>query len=185
MQQIVLATPSLITAPTIEQLAIINGYLTTQQKAYFLSTTPVLTDEQLAVIAVDKAEVARINAVLKAGSFIEDDEAMMLIFGVAVTVTGVMNVLNAGGGYDELRAIGISDTNALRALSVFNISSDQTKINVENACNKIKTDFNALVSLRAYLMTLETTLPDFDAYIQTLRTNVPQETLLAWSATYP
>jgi hypothetical protein len=76
-----------------------------------------------------------------------------------------------GGGYDGLRALGISDSTALRVLSTYNIKVDTIKYLNEAKLEALKNNPLLLNSLHDYLATKGLTIPSFTSYISTLRAN--------------
>jgi hypothetical protein len=132
---------------------------------------PTPSPDSLAIIAADKLKAEQIKARLKSGDYITDDECVFLILNETVLSVSAMQVIDAGGGYDGLRAIGISDSTALKVLAAYNIKVDMVKYQNEEKLEVLKNNPLLLNSLHDFLLSRNLNLPSFTSYIAVLRSN--------------
>lgn len=138
-------------------------------------------------IEADKLKLAQIQTRLKNGEYIDDDDSIFLISGADTAVTlQIMQKLDAGEGFDGLKSLGFTDTIACRILAIYNVKVDTAKYDSEVALEIIAADVSKLQSFKAYLDTLNISLPPLNIYLNKLRSypavfNAARE----WAKTLP
>jgi hypothetical protein len=185
-----------------EQLAVINtlGYLdkvvfatgtATQKNAIILT----LTVEQQAImtgvraefiqtpeqINADKLTLEQIVFKLKNGNFISDDDSVFYALGNSLMATAAMAEIDAGRGYDGLRNIGLTQVQALKVLSIYNVTLETSKYESEKALTALVTNPDNIVLLKTYLagLTPPLELPSLTPYLSALRADHAVYTAIA------
>ena len=127
-----------------------------------IATTPTPTPATAQQIA-DKLAITSLKNRLKAGESVADDEMVFFLIGDSVVANAVMAALDIGGGYDELRLIGLSDAMATNVMGMYNVKIDPLKYESEMGLSAIAA--NPLL-LGAFLAYLKTNLVEFPSLIQ-------------------
>lgn len=123
-------------------------------------------------VDADKLRMQRIQFSLKIGEYIPDDDAIFyMIGGDGNQAVAVMAALDAGKGYDGLKALGLTDAVAYRVLSIYNVKADTGKYESEKALEMMVFDVNKFVDFKNYLDSRNLTLPSLDSYMTRLRSN--------------
>ncbi len=137
--------------------------------------------------ANDKLKMAQLAFKLKNGEYILDDDAVFYVLGGdSVLATLAMAALDAGGGYDGLRTLGITDATALKVLATYNVKLDTFKYESEKGLDILIADPSKIVDFMAYLTTINLTLPSFNTYTAKLRSDaVIYAAVRDWAATLP
>lgn len=135
--------------------------------------TPSLFDQTVEQKNADKLTLEQITFKLRSGEFISDDNAVFFALGNSLMATAAMSCIDVGGGFDELRTLGLSQSQALRVLSVYNVTLDINKYQSEVKLDLLNTNPELIQSLKAYLSSLPTpiTLPPLTSYLAQLRAN--------------
>lgn len=136
-----------------------------------LNAIPVAYVQTKEEIDADKTAVAVITDTLTGGNFITDDDAVLIALGNSKLVSAAMSVVDSGGGFQGLKAIGLSTTQAIRVLSIFNITIDTNKYESEVMIKLLLDDPTRIVSLKTYLESMSLTLPPLNTYAATIRAN--------------
>lgn len=130
------------------------------------TTTPTPTN---GISAADKLRAQSLNFKLRNNQYITDDESVFLQLGDSALATRAMAALDNGGGFDGLRALGISEVTSYKILAIFNIKLDTRKYESERALELIANNPAQLVNLQSYLTAQGITMPSLTSYIATLR----------------
>ena len=176
-QQAVIATlpldqqVTMLSGTTAQKNAIISTLTPEQQSAF--TTTPVEFIQTPEQIASDKLTIEQIKFKLKSGEFINDDDSVMLVLMNSAMATASMQVVDAGGGYNGLRSIGLTDTQSLRVLAIYNVKMDTNKYLSEVKLETLRTNPDLMPSLVAYLSGLNPPLelPSLVPYIASVRSD--------------
>jgi hypothetical protein len=157
--------------------ALLSG-LTVQQQAFFTST-PVQFIETAEQLASDKLRMEQIVNKLKNNGFISDDDAVFYALGNSVMAAAAMAEIDAGRGFDGLRNIGLTQPQALKTLSIYNVTIDTGKYESEVALKSLETDPTKIVALKAFLAPLALELPPLNSYLGEIRANHAVYTAIA------
>lgn len=138
-------------------------------------------------IEADKLKMQQIQTRLKNGEYIDDDDSIFLISGgdSAATLL-IMQKLDAGEGFNGLKALGFSDAAACKILAIYNVKVDTLKYDSEVALEIIANDITKIVSFDSYLTANNLQLPPLTLYLNKLR-SVPAVFNAArdWAKTLP
>lgn len=149
------------------------------------TTTPpapkVLTEQQKA----DAIRLSLLKNKLKAGqTLIDDDVIFYMIGGDSVVATKVMELLDNGGSYDELKILGLTETQCIDVLATYNIKVSPQKYESEVGIDAIETDKMLFTSFMNYLHTNNIEKPDFTALYTSIRSKPAIYTALReWNKT--
>lgn len=132
-------------------------------------TTPFpQTTEQ---ITADKLRTEQIMFKLRNGEYINDDDSVFFTLGNSLMAQAAMIEVDAGRGFDGLRAIGLTQAQAYKVLSIFNIKMEVSKYESESALTRLLNDPTKIVSLKAFLDGKNLALPPLTSYLVTIRSN--------------
>ena len=123
------------------------------------STPTTATAQQIA----DKLAITSLKNRLKAGESVADDEMVFFLIGDSVVADAVMAALDIGGGYDELRLIGLSDAMTINVIGIYNVKIDPLKYESELGLSAIAANPLLLGSFFTYL---KTNLVEFPSLVQ-------------------
>ncbi len=142
----------------------------------FLSSTP-LSQQTQAQTAVDTERALLDSIRLKArlGKSLTLHETLTLFMSDSVEAQAAVDALNTGATYNDLIVLGLTSTEASRAIAVFYMQVDSTRYESEQALQALKNDPTLLVPFKTYLEELPTplALPDLENYLVTLRSDLP------------
>lgn len=146
--------------------------LTPEQQAVFAGV-PTQFSRSIEQIAADKLRMEQIVNKLKSNQFINDDDSVFYALGNSLMATCAMAEIDAGRGFDGLRNIGLTQTQALKVLSIYNVTIDTGKYESELALAALENDPAKIVTLQAYLagLTPPLTLPPITPYLGSIRAN--------------
>lgn len=130
-------------------------------------TTPVLTEQQKA----DRLAISLLKNKIKAGTSLLDDEVIFYLIGDSIVAQTVMSSLDAGGGYNELKTIGLTETQTIDVLSVYNVKVAPAKYEAELGVDAIEANKNLLSNFLMYLTTNNIQFPDLNALYTSIRSN--------------
>lgn len=102
----------------------------------------------------DDTRIAKIKSDARLGRNTPLLDVMTLQLGTSALAVTAINILVDGGGYDALTGNGISSTNAIKVLSIYNQEIDVRRIETEKGINLIKSDFSATTDFNDYLISL-------------------------------
>jgi hypothetical protein len=102
----------------------------------------------------DNTRLAKVRGDVQLGRSTSLLDVMALQLGTSALAVTVINTLIDGGGYDELRLNGISSTNAIKVMSIYNQTIDLRRIETEKGINFIKSDSSAFYDFNDYLISL-------------------------------
>lgn len=134
------------------------------------TTTPkvpkVLTEQQ----KQDAIRLSLLKTKVKAGQTLIDDEVIFyMIGGDSVVATRVMEILDNGGGYDDLKLLGLTETQCVDCLAIYNIKIAPSKYEAELGIDAIEADKMLFKSFLDYLQTNNVEKPDFTALYASIR----------------
>jgi hypothetical protein len=157
---------------TKTQRAVIIAALAVEVQALFTST-PIQFIQTPEQIVSDKLRLDQIIFKLKSGQFVNDDDSVFYSLNNSLMATAAMLIIDAGGGFDELRITGLTQSQALSVLSIYNVNLDVSKYESEVSLKLLNDDPTKFTSLAAYLagLTPPLTLPPLTAYLSTLRSD--------------
>lgn len=163
-QQLVFATGSAAAKKTI------LNTLSIDVQALF-TTTPVQFIQTVEQQAADKLRLDQIIFKLKSGQFVDDNDSVFYALNNSLMATAAMAIIDAGGGFDELRTAGLTQAQALSVLSIYNVNLDVNKYESEVALKIINDDPTKLSQLQAFLsgLTPPLTLPPLTPYLAQVR----------------
>ena len=148
--------------------------------------TTTLTPEQLAIIEADKIALADLKLRVKTGIAVDDNGVLFLILGESALANLVATALDQGGGFPQLKSLGLSDTDAIRCLSVYNVKVDPIKYENEKALEYLMDNIVKLPSFVTYLSTNSLPAIDLQLVSVAFRSNVQVfNALRVWKATNP
>lgn len=119
----------------------------------------------------DKAAVIAIAAKLKHGDSISDDDLIFYRLKDSVLAKKVMVTLDGGGGYDELRALGVTDSPAIDILGIYNVKIEAWKYESECGIDGMANDPTKIGAFINYLVSTKTQLPDLNPLFAAIRHN--------------
>lgn len=133
-------------------------------------TTPkppkVLTEQQ----KQDAIRLSLLKTKVKAGQTLVDDEVIFyMIGGDSVVAAKVMEILDNGGGYDYLKLLGLTETQCVDCLAIYNIKIAPSKYEAELGVDAIEADKMLFKSFLDYLQTNNVEKPDFTALYASIR----------------
>lgn len=133
-------------------------------------TTPkppkVLTEQQ----KQDAIRLSLLKTKVKAGQTLVDDEVIFyMIGGDSVVAAKVMEILDNGGGYDDLKLLGLTETQCVDCLAIYNIKIAPSKYEAELGIDAIEADKMLFKSFLDYLQTNNVEKPDFTALYASIR----------------
>ncbi len=170
------------TLPIWQQAVFASG-TSAQKNAIIITLTPtqqaVLTGaraefiQTVEQINADKLTLEQITYKLRNGQFISDDESVFFALGNSLMSVAAMAEIDAGRGFDGLRNIGLTQAQALKVLSIYNVTLETSKYDSEKALALLEANSDNLALLKTYLASLNPplTLPPLTAYSSTLRAN--------------
>jgi hypothetical protein len=144
--------------------------LTNEQRAVFLGI-PVQFVQTADEIAADKLTLEQIVFKLQSGQFISDNDSVFYALGNSLMAVAAMGVIDVGGGFNELRTLGLSQQQALRVLSIYNVTLDANKYESEVKLTALNDDPSKIASLQTYLASLTPplSLPELTPYLAQIR----------------
>ena len=137
------------------------------------TATPVQFIQTIEQQAADKLRLDQIIFKLKSGQFVDDNDSVFYALGNSLMATTAMGIIDIGGGFDELRTAGLTQSQALSVLSIYNVNLDVSKYESEVALKIINDDPTKLTQLQTYLagLTPPLTLPPLTPYLAQVRAN--------------
>jgi hypothetical protein len=130
------------------------------------TTKPPLTEQQKA----DSIRLSLLKSKVRAGqTLVDDDVIFYMIGGDSVVAAKVMQVLDSGGGYDELKLLGLTETQTIDVLAIYNIKVAPQKYEAELGIDAIEADKLLFKSFLDYLQTNNVEKPDFTALYASIR----------------
>lgn len=134
--------------------------------ATFTAPVTVLTEQQ----KTDAIRLTLLKNKVKAGQTLQDDDVIFyMIGGDSVVAEKVMQTLDNGGGYDDLKLIGLTETQTIDVLAIYNIKVAPQKYEAELGIDAIETDKMLFKSFLDYLQTNNVEKPDFTALYASIR----------------
>jgi hypothetical protein len=148
------------------------------------TTTPVtptpLTEQQKA----DRLAITLLKTKIRNGIALADDDVIFYMIGDSVVAQAAMQAMDNGGGYDVLKTIGLTDTQTLDVLSIYNVKIAPSKYEAELGVDAIETSKLRLNDFMTYLATNNVELPDLTALYTTIRSKpVIYAALREWNKT--
>lgn len=130
------------------------------------TTTPkVLTEQQKA----DNLAITLLKNKIKAGLTLLDDEVIFYMIGDSAVANAVMQSLDKGGGYDALKTLGLTETQTIDVLSIYNIKVSPQKYESELGVDAIEANKLRLNDFITYLHTNNVELPDLTPLYTSIR----------------
>lgn len=130
------------------------------------TTKPPLTEQQKA----DAIRLSLLKNRIKSGqTLLDDDVIFYMIGGDSVVSAKVMQALDNGGGYDELKLLGLTETQVIDVLSIYNIKVAPQKYEAELGIDAIDANKLLFKSFLDYLQTNNIEKPDFTALYTSIR----------------
>lgn len=132
------------------------------------TTTPtpvVLTEQQKA----DRLAITLLKNKIKAGIALSDDDVIFYMIGDSVVAHAAMQAMDTGGGYDELKTLGLTETQVLDVLSIYNVKIAPSKYESELGIDAIEKNKLLLASFLTYLQTNNIDYPSFIALYTAIR----------------
>lgn len=126
-----------------------------------------LTAEEIA--DQEKILISSLKLEARLGSSMTLEEVVTLFLTNSDEATTAINVLSAGGTFDELRTAGLSELESMRVMALFNMMVDPVRYESERALGLLLNSPENLVLFKAYLVTLSIDLPPMDKYLSDLR----------------
>lgn len=138
-------------------------------------------------VDADKLRMQQIQFKLKIGEYITDDDSIFyMIGGDGEQAARIMSALDNGDGFNGLKALGLSDANAYRVLTIYNTKADTAKYESEKALEMMVFDINRFVDFKNYLDSRNIQLPSLDSYMTRIRSNHQVYTAAReWARTLP
>jgi hypothetical protein len=129
-------------------------------------TTPTpLTEQQKA----DRLAISLLKTKIRNGIALSDDDVIFYMIGDSVVASAVMQSMDAGGGYDELKTLGLTETQTLDVLSIYNVKIAPSKYESELGIDAIETNKLLLSSFLTYLQANNIEYPNFTALYTAIR----------------
>jgi hypothetical protein len=135
----------------------------------------------------DKLKYQALAFKLKNGEYISESDSLFIMLGNDSALTEkVVNAISSGGGYSELKTLGLTDGLAIRALATHNQKLNVDEYESEKALDIISSNLNHLNGFASYLTQNNLQLPKMDAYIAKIRASpVLYAAARNWSKTLP
>lgn len=152
------------------------------------STTTPTTTPKPPLTEQQKADAIRLsllkNKVRQGQTLVDDEVIFYMIGGDSVVAAKVMESLDNGGGYDELKLLGLTETQCIDVLSIYNIKISPQKYEAELGIDAIETDKMLFKSFLDYLQNNNVEKPDFTALYASIRSKPPiYSALRQWNKT--
>lgn len=128
-------------------------------------TPTPLTAQQIA----DRLAITLLKNKIKAGIALSDDDVIFYMIGDSVVSHAAMQSLDNGGGYDELKTMGLTETQTLDVLSIYNVKIAPNKYESELGIDAIETDKLLLKSFFDYLHTNNIEYPNLTSLYTAIR----------------
>jgi hypothetical protein len=119
-----------------------------------LQSSPASDRHVTLPVEPDDTRIAKIKSDARLGRNTPLLDVMTLQLGTSALAVTAINILVDGGGYDALTGNGISGTNAIKVLSIYNQDIDVRRIETEKGINLIRSDFSATTDFNDYLISL-------------------------------
>ena len=139
--------------------------------------------ETLAQMNADKLRMTDLKALIKAGNALDNDDVVFYILGDSVLATAIMTALDAGAGYNELIALGLSDAKAINVLGVYNIKAETPRYESELGIDALLADKSLLTGFIAYAEANSIVLPSFVPLFNAFRSDrATYAAIRSWNA---
>ncbi len=143
-------------------------------------TTTSLTAQQIA----DRLAITLLKNKIKAGIALADDDVIFYMIGDSVVARAAMASMDNGGGYDALKTMGLTETQVLDVLSIYNVKIAPSKYEAELGIDALETNKLRLNDFMTYLHTNSVELPDLTTLYTTIRSRpVIYSALREWNKT--
>jgi hypothetical protein len=142
----------------------VTGGSTTTTTTTPPTPTP-LTEQQKA----DRLAVTLLKTKIRNGIALSDDEVVFYMIGDSVVAQTAMQSMDNGGGYDELKTIGLTETQVLDVLSIYNVKIAPSKYESELGIDAIDNNKLLLANFLTYLQTNNVEFPSFIALYSAIR----------------
>lgn len=129
-------------------------------------TTPTpLTAQQIA----DRLAITLLKNKIKAGIALADDDVIFYMIGDSVVARAAMTAMDNGGGYEELKTLGLTETQTLDVLSIYNVKIAPSKYESELGIDAIESNKLLFKSFLDYLHTNNIEMPNFISMYSAIR----------------
>ncbi len=119
------------------------------------------SSETLAQQNIDRLRLADLKNSIIANNSLENGDVVFYILGSSTLAESVMNTLDAGGGYGELIALGLSAARAISVLGVYNVRAETPRYESELGIDALIADKHLLTSFIAHADANGIVLPSF------------------------
>jgi len=167
--------------PTVDTTTGATGNDTVAGGTTTPTTTPtVLTEQQKA----DRLSITLLKTKIRNGIALDDDDVIFYMIGDSVVAQSAMTAMDNGGGYDALKTLGLTETQVLDVLSIYNVKIAPSKYEAELGIDAIETNKLRLNDFMTYLQTNNVELPDLTALYTSIRSKpVIYSALREWNKT--
>lgn len=148
------------------------------------TTTPPTTTPLTAQQIADRLAITLLKNKIKAGIALADDDVIFYMIGDSVVARAAMASMDNGGGYDALKTMGLTETQVLDVLSIYNVKIAPSKYEAELGIDALETNKLRLNDFMTYLSTNNIELPDLTTLYTTIRSKpVIYSALREWNKT--
>jgi hypothetical protein len=160
-----------LTGTATQKKAILNT-LTVANQALFTSV-PIQFIQTVAQANADTLSLSQITTKLINNQFISDNESVFYALGNSLMATAAMAEIDVGRGFDGLRNIGLTQSQALKVLSIYNVTIETAKYESELSLTHLASNPAAITNLESYLQSLTPPLqlPPMAGYLSDIRAN--------------
>lgn len=108
----------------------------------------------------DKLALTLLKNKIKSGIALSDDDVIFYMIGDSVVAAAAMTVMDSGSGYDALKTLGLTETQTLDVLSIYNVKISPDKYESELGIVAIDTNKLRLNDFMTYLQKNNVEFPD-------------------------
>ncbi|MCF8008054.1 MAG: hypothetical protein K9K84_11675 [Methylovulum sp.] len=119
----------------------------------------------------DKLRQNDLEFKLRTGEHISEDDSVFLVLGNSLLVRQCIANMNVGYGFNGLKALGLSDSQAYKIIAIFNVKLDVNKYESEKALEFLGSDLDNLKSFSKFLAKRNIEMPSLKNYIAVLRSD--------------
>ncbi len=131
---------------------------------------------------IEKNAMSELKASVKNGDDTVLLSVVLLVVSSADEASQAVDILNSGGGYKELREIGLTDLEALRVTAVSKLQIDATAYESNKALQLIISNPSDLMSFNAHLASKSLALPKMICFGKNIIANAEiYQELIPWS----
>lgn len=130
----------------------------------------------------DKLKQNDLEFKLRTNEHISEEDSVFLVLGNSLLVKQCIANMDVGYGFNGLKALGLSDSQAYKIIAIFNVKLDVNKYESEKALEFLGSDLDNLKSFSKFLAKRNVEMPSLKNYITVLRSdNVVYNLIRDWA----